>query len=421
VEEVVKVIPLAGEQAEIVGKETSAGTAGIIAVSLAGVGANLNLYAPQPLLPMLSTHFAASKAAVGMTVSATTLGVALTAPLWGMLAERIGRRRVIVAAMFLLTLPTLLASTAGSLPVLVFWRFLQGVVMPGIFGVTIAYVSEEWPSGRVAAVMAFYVSGSVLGGFFGRMITGYAASHALFPGLVAGWHGGFLVLGFCDLSVAVLLAYLLPKDRRRLSTVRGGESPAGVLRVLRNPQMMATCAVGFTVLFSLVATFTYVTFHLAAPPYSLSASRLSELFVVYLVGAATTPIAGRWIVRVGSRRALLTAVLVAMSGVLLTLAGSLPLILLGLVICSAAVFVCQSASTSYIHKAAPAGGRSSAAGLYVSCYYIGGSVAGVLPGLIWGYGGWTACVLLVLGVQALTMLIAGLAWEDNGRRAGNRI
>ena len=134
--------------------------------------------------------------------------------------------------------------------------------------------------------------------------------------------------------------------------------------------------------------------------------------MVYLVGLVVTPLAGAWIGRVGSRKALIAAVAVSMAGVALTLAHSLPIILVGLVLCSSGVFVCQSAATSYIHTAAPAGGRASAAGLYVTFYYVGGSVAGVVPGFGWSLGGWTACVVLVLIVQALTIGIAAGGWRE---------
>jgi VIT1/CCC1 family predicted Fe2+/Mn2+ transporter len=79
--------------------------------------------------------------------------------------------------------------------------------------------------------------------------------------------------------------------------------------------------------------------------------------------------------------------------------------------CSSGVFVCQSASTSYIQREAQSGGRSSAAGLYVMFYYIGGSVAGVLPGLLWRYGQWKACVALIVLVQLVTVAIAGGIWK----------
>ena len=67
------------------------GTRAVIAVTLAGVAAFFNLYATQPLLPLFEQIFHASKSEVGRTVSAATLGVALSAPFCGSLAERIGR------------------------------------------------------------------------------------------------------------------------------------------------------------------------------------------------------------------------------------------------------------------------------------------------------------------------------------------
>jgi YNFM family putative membrane transporter len=392
---------------------SSASAAGVIAVTLAGIAAFLNLYATQPLLPMFAKLFSASKSAVGMTVSASTLGVALSAPFCGLLAERIGRKKVIVAATLLLAFPTMLAATASSLSALIFWRFLQGIVMPGIFGVTIAYITEEWPAANVARVMSIYVSGSVLGGFLGRVFMGYPATHRIFPGVAPSWHLGFLIVGGCDLIFAFVIARWLPPDRKPVSPGHtAAPGSRGILRHLRNPRLVTTYVVGFNVLFSLVAIFTYITFHLAADPYRLTPAELSWLFVVYLVGLVVTPLAGVWIGRVGSRKALIAAVVVSMAGVTLTLVHNLPMILVGLVLCSSGVFVCQSASTSYIHTAAPAGGRASAAGLYVAFYYIGGSVAGVLPGFFWNFGGWPACVALVLIVQLLTIVTAATAWKE---------
>jgi predicted MFS family arabinose efflux permease len=380
----------------------------IVAVTLAGIGAFLNLYATQPILPLLAKLFHASKSAVGMTVSGSTLGVAIAAPIAGALAEHLGRRRVIITSIFLLALPTMLAATSATLPALVWWRFLQGVLMPGIFGVTIAYITEEWSATAVATVMSVYVSGTVLGGFLGRVFTGFAATHTVLPHVRPSWHVGFIAIGVCDLIFGLLIWRWLPLDRPA-HTVTRRFNP---LHHFRNRQLLATYAVGFSVLFSLVAVFTYITFHLAAPPFELTPAQLSWLFVVYLVGLFVTPVAGVWTGRVGSRVSLIAAVFAAMVGVSLTLVHSLPIILLGLVLCSSGVFVCQSASTSYIQRAAPSGGRSSAAGQYVSFYYIGGSLAGVLPAYVWNHGEWTACVVLVLIVQAITIAIAATVWES---------
>ena len=364
---------------------------------------------------MFAALFGVSKAAVGLTISAPTIAVALSAPFYGLLAERVGRRRVIVSATLLLAVPTMLAATAGSLGSLVFWRLLQGLVMPGVFGVTIAYITEEWPAADVARVMSIYVSGTVLGGFLGRVLTGYGATHRMFSAIEPNWRTGFLLIGLCDLFFGILIAHWLPLERTSSVRIPAGAAIRGMLAHLKNRQLVATYTVGFNVLFSLVAIFTYITFRLAAPPYSLTPAQLSWLFVVYLAGLIVTPLAGMGISRSGSRAALISAVAASMVGVAMTLLHPLPIIIAGLVLCSSGVFVCQAASTSYIQTAAPAGGRSSAAGLYVACYYAGGSVAGVLPGLIWRFGGWTACVVLVLLVQTTTIFIASMNWEKQRR------
>jgi predicted MFS family arabinose efflux permease len=387
---------------------TTNDTLAVIAVTLAGIGAFFNLYATQPLLPLFEDIFHASKAEVGRTVSAATLGVAISAPFCGALAERVGRRKIIVLSIFLLSIPTILAATANGLSQLVFWRFLQGFVMPGVFGVTIAYIAEEWPRHRVPQVMSIYVSGTVLGGFLGRIFTGVAATHHLIPFVAPSWRNGFVAIGAFDLVFGIILWRWLPPDSPLAAPA---DDKSNVIRHLRNPQLLATYAVGFNVLFTLVATFTYITFYLAAPPYGLSPAELSALFMVYLVGLIITPLGGVWISRVGSRAALVCSVAAGITGVLLTLVPNLFVILFGLVLCSSGVFVCQSASTSYIQREAQSGGRASAAGLYVMFYYIGGSVAGVLPGMLWRYGQWKACVALIVCVQLITIAIAGGIWK----------
>ncbi|MGA9718852.1 MAG: MFS transporter, partial [Acidobacteriaceae bacterium] len=148
---------------------------GVVSVFVCGLIAFLTLYATQPLLPLLENLFHASKSAVGWTVSASTLGVAIAAPLLGTFTERMNRKRVILISILLLAVPTCAAASSTSLGWLVFWRLLQGLITPGVFATTIAYITENWPPTAVAPVMSIYVSGTALGGFSGRAVTGFMA------------------------------------------------------------------------------------------------------------------------------------------------------------------------------------------------------------------------------------------------------
>jgi YNFM family putative membrane transporter len=376
---------------------------GVFAVGLAGFCAFLDLYATQSLLPLLAKTFQASALEVSATVSATTIAVALAAPLIGPLAEACDRRRVIAGAALLLSLPTFGAAFAVSLHQLIAFRFLQGLCMPAIFAVTIAYVSEEWTGKGVGVAMSGYVTGNIAGGVTGRVITGWVAAHY-------GWHGSFVVLGCLNVAAAAGLWHFLPRPRR-IREKRTRSPFAGMLGHLRDKRLIAAYAAGFNVLFSIVATFTYVNFHLAAPPFRLGTVALGSIFFVYLAGVVVTPLAGRWLGRWGYRAVFATAMTVAGTGVVLTMVPRLSVVLLGLALCASAIFVCQAAAHSYVGAAA-GNDRSSVAGLYVGFYYMGGTVGALVPAFVWKAGGWPACVLFIVAVQIVTIGIALFFWGN---------
>ena len=381
------------------------------AVTLCGVCAFLGLYCTQPLLPLLERLFGASKTAVGMTVSAATLGVAISAPIFGALTERLARKRVIVLSILGVSIPTLLAATSTSLAQLIFWRFLQGIMIPGIIAVVVTYIGEEWPSDRVALIMSFYVSGTALGGFLGRISAGILADHF-------SWRVSFVALGIASLAGGAAIAAWLPHGRRRAAPQQTSGTlppfPYQVQEMFRRRRLIATFAVGFNVLFSLVGVFTWITFYLDAPPFSLSTTALSSLFFVYLIGLVVTPAAGYLITRVGLRAGIGGAICCSIAGVLLTLVHSLPVVILGLAMLSSGVFIAQTASQSHLRIAAPPGARVTAAGLYLTCYYLGGTAAGVVPGAFWALGKWPACVAFIVVMQIAALSIAVAGWRTSG-------
>jgi YNFM family putative membrane transporter len=368
---------------------------------LAGFAAFLDLYSTQPLLPMLARTFHASNFAVSLTVTAPTIAVALAAPYVGRLADRFGLRVVIVGSAFALASATMLAATAASLPVLIAWRFAQGVVTPGLFASTIAYIHEEWPPSRTGRATAAYVSGTVIGGVTGRLLGGLMAADV-------SWPSSFVVLSIVGFGTAAALWWWLPQERRSVHRSAGHH---GVWRAhLRHPQLLATYAVGFCMLCTQVAMFTYVPFLLAAQPFSLSTAALGSIFLTYLVGAAATPFAGRGIDAYGHRAVLVSAVGLCGLGSLLTLAPALPVIVIGLSTFATGVFFAQAASSSHVAHHAEQD-RALAIGLYATCYYLGGTVGGSVPSTLWNVGRWPACVAFIIGVELATLSIAWTFWS----------
>jgi MFS family permease len=366
---------------------------------IAGACTFLNVYCTQPLLPFFQRLFHASEIEVSLTVGAVTLAVALMAPVTGLVAETIGRKKVIVPALFAMAVPTLLAATSQSLHALIFWRFAQGIFVPGVIAVMMAYINEEF-AGRVGTVMSAYVAGTVFGGFLGRFLTGIIAAHW-------NWRAAFVTLGILDLLGALAVRQWLPLAVNFVPAKHVFKSVRDTWGHLRNPRLLAICGLGFTVLFSLVGVFTYVNFYLAQPPFNLTPAELGSIFFVYLLGCVVTPLAGRFLDRHGFRRTTLLSLGMCLSGLLLTLAHSLPAVIAGLAIFSSGIFVSQSAATVLMGQVAGRA-RSAAAGLYVTFYYTGGSAGTVLTAWFWLKGGWPACVGL-FATASLFTLILGLA------------
>lgn len=353
----------------------------------------MNVYAPQSLLPLLAHEFGVSVAQVGTVIGATTLAMALFAPFSGLLADAFGRRRMILFAFAFLVVPSLLAALTHSFTLLNVVRFTQGFFVPlGLVSVT-AYLADEVPPANFSRLLTAYISGTVLGGFLGRFMSGLVAHQG-------HWQLAFLVLAVTN-ALGLWVTSRLPHEshftpqrdpRLALSTLQ---------KHLRNPHLLLVCAVGFLILFVLVSIFNTVTFHLASAPYRLGTGPLGLIFAVYLLGVVVTPAVSPLLTRRGPGTVLQLAVATCLVGLALTLTRPLAVIVLGLAVASSGVFMAQAAAQAAIQRSVE-DGRSLANGLYNLAYYGGAAVASVAAGTVYEWRQWPAVTVMC----AVAMLMA---------------
>lgn len=372
-----------------------------LALVVAGFVTFLNMWCTQAILPVLAKSLHVSEAATGYTVTAPLIATAVMAPMIGMLSDRFGRRLFIRGAALLLVVPTILAAFAPSLGLLILCRFVQGLLLPFIFTVTIAYISDEMTPATAMRMVGIYTSGTISGGFSGRLIVGLVTS-------AWNWRAGFLVVGVITLGAALIITFLLPRERCFKPTYGISGALNSFPNHLSNKPLLGTYAVGFGILFSLVCVFTYINFRLAEAPYHLGSAALGAIFVVYLGGVAVSPMTGRLMAAFDRRWLMAGCVGLLLVGLALTLAAPLYLICLGLLLICLGVFPQQTLSTGYIGLVAR-GAKSTAVGLYVTIYYIGGSFGGILPAAAWHEAGWGGCVAITAAVQ---IVMLGVAWKS---------
>ena len=162
-----------------------------------------------------------------------------------------------------------------------------------------------------------------------------------------GWRGGFFALAVLLAICLLAVAALLPRERQFVRASNLAASLRQMMAHLRNPRLLAVYAVGFGVLFNFIAVFTYMSFHLAGPPFFLSAAFIGSLFVVYLAGAAAAALTGRMIASYGRRTFMLWVLAAWACGTLLMLIPSVPVIVLALAIASICGTMAQAASTCF--------------------------------------------------------------------------
>lgn len=369
-----------------------------LTIGLIGMFAFLQVYSVQAVLPVLMMDLSATEVQAGMVVGATVMAIAMMSPFLGMLSDAVGRKSFIFGALLFLALPTALIALSPSVEWMGIWRFMQGLSVPGITVVTIAYIGEEFEGRALTELMSFYVSGSVFGGFMGRFLLGHL--HELI-----GWRHGYYVMAAITLLGALWVGKTLPSSRHFEANPNFRSALQTLGEHLTNRYVVTACMLGACVLFSLVGCFTFINLHLAKTPYNLSTGALANIFAVYLIGVVITPLSTKLLRRFGSARTVRVAVILSMLGVLLTLVTPLWGIIIGLAIMSSGVFITQSATISYIAVNVKKG-RSLASGLYYMAYYAGGTMGAWLGGLAYAQGQWTLTVWLLLLVQVLALLVA---------------
>jgi YNFM family putative membrane transporter len=371
-----------------------------IAFFLSAFAIFASLYSVQPLLPIFADEFGldAGASSLALSVTTATLAVALLLASW--VADRLGRKTLMVWAILLTAVLGLLLPFAPGWSSLIVIRTLMGFTLSGLPAVAMVYLAEEMDPDALGFSMGLYIGGTAIGGMAGRLLSGVLADWI-------GWRPALLVLGLAVAAAALAVVLLLPRPHNSARARIGMRELAHLVRIQFTDRGLPWLFLSaFLLMGSFVTLYNYAGFRLALPPFSLSHSAIAAIFVVYLLGSVSSTWAGGLAQRLGRRKVYWATVLVMAAGVSLTLAPSTPLIIAGLALATIGYFAAHGIASAWVARRAVVG-RAQASAIYLFAYYLGSSILGTLGGYAWVSWGWNG-VMLVSGGAALAALLVGL-------------
>ncbi|QUQ66630.1 MFS transporter [Kutzneria sp. CA-103260] len=345
-----------------------------------------DLFVVSPLLPAISSRFGVTPGEAGNTVTLFSIVYVLGAPWFGSLADRIGRRRVLVIGLVGFGVANLLTGLAPWFWLLLVARVLAGLAAAAVSPSVYALVGGSAPAGKRGAWMSTAVAGFLI-----SLTTGAPSGTAL--AAVLGWQAVFVVLAALSGVLAVVNAFAWPTP----ATGAAAATPPPIALSVRLRAVTVTGLWGFAV----YAFYTYLGTGLSTDAH-LSTGLVALALIVYGVGAVIGSLGGgRLADRYGAGRVATTSlalVAVMLLVVDLLLPASTPLLLASLLVFAVCAYPCLPSYQARLVATFPANSGSLLA-WNSSSMYLGTSLGSAVGGLL----------LAPLGFRSIPVVAAAVA------------
>ena len=354
------------------------------------------IYIPQPVLPVIQEEFNVNEAFASLTVSVVILGIALSNLPFGRIADSYPIKPIILLGGTIVTICGLFCAVTSSLTMMIGVRFIQGLFLPSLTTCLAVYLAQNMPAERLNVVMGLYVSATVTGGLFGRLLGGWIHPQQC-------WRSAFISASVFLFFSTIAVAGLLPREKKSVVEENSGK---GFFSLIRRLDLLRIYFVAFGSYFVFSSMFNYLPFYLARPPFEMSTESIAIIYTTYITGIIISPFAGKLSNRIGNGATMMLGAIIFGLSIGITLIESITVIVISLVGVCAGFFSIHAAAAGLLNRKIDSS-RGRANSLYVLFYYIGGSIGITMSGYAYLFFEWTGVVMLGL-LMLLLPLITGI-------------
>jgi len=347
------------------------------------------LYTPQPILPQLIAEFDVAKTEGALLLTLTFLPLGLAPIFYGYFLQAIPAKTMLRAALALLIVNQLLLFFSTEFWHLLCLRFIQGLLMPALFTALMTYCSTMSKKDRVRATMGLYVAATIVGGFLSRALSGYLAA-------TIGWQWVFLVLAIA-LMIPLWLTNYIDADAEINFTRLDAKA---ISRVLKVPSFTYSYLALATIFIVLTGVLALLPFRIEEIAPGTSSFIISLMYIGYMIGIPMAIMSDQISDYVGGvRNALLIGLGLIITGMAFYLIPSVPVVFILMLAHAGGFFLIHSTLSGYLNHIADEH-KGVVNGIYVSVYYLSGTLGSWLPFLLYQQLGWQPMIVLFIATLA---------------------
>ena len=342
------------------------------------------LYAPQPLLPVLTTPFDVTETQAAMLMTLSMLPLGLAPLFYGYLLEGISARHMLITATVILAIMQLAMSLSQSWHLLILSRAVQGLCIPAMLTALMTTMTTACRHEHVRHAAAWYVAATIVGGFAGRAMTGLIAEYS-------NWR---IALGIWGL---MLLLALVGMRRIPYDTTTGFQKVrfSVFIRVLKIPGVHHAYIAIFCVFFVFAAILNVLPFHLVRHNPDIGIDVVGMIYSGYIAGFITAMNATRIHALLGNEiRSLYLGMALFSTGLLIFIPHNLASNFTAMFVFCGGMFLVHTSLSGLVNHLGEHH-KGIVNGNYIASYYLGGTAGTWLPTLVYSHYDWHTFLLVL--------------------------
>jgi len=353
------------------------------------------MYATQPIQPLLAKEFNVSIIKASSFTAVIMLFLAIAPIIYGYILEHVFAKKVLVIASLILFITNLLLSFSNSYGMFLFIRTIEAIVIPAILTSCMAILASDKQNTKLN--MSIYVAATVFGGLMGRVISGFIATEF-------GWR-----MVFFFLSLALLLGlYFIKQLNLSIETNMTKPKVKDIINILKDKRFVVIYALMFTIFFVFAGILNILPFSIKEQFPDISETQIGLLYLGYGAGIIVS-LSIHKIINLFKKelRTIIFGVIVFTLSTLCFINTDPFFTFIVVFLLCFGMFIVHTVSTR-VANSLKKSQKSLTSGMYLSFYYIGGTLGSIISPMVYDNFGWSKTIYLFVLLLILILLFVYL-------------